>query len=112
VVLLAENHNEPAAAAATEAHVEASADHAKPAEHATDAVKHDAHPTNEAAHEGGHGHGHAEPVLTYASIGLVEVMIFLGFFGSFLFIVLTTLSKNRLVPINHPMLEESLRHNI
>lgn len=63
---------------------------------------------NHAAH-GEHGH---EPVLTHAGFGLIEIFIFLGFFGSFLFVVLTHLSKNRLVPINHPMLEESLRHQI
>ena len=95
-VLLASNetHNETGHAATNPAHGNVSdANHHK-GEHKTNGT-----------HEEG-------LVLTHASFGLIEVFIFLGFFGSFLFVVLTRLSKNRLVPINHPLLEESLRNQI
>lgn len=101
-VLLANAEPTGHEAAKTEAHGDAHA-----------AATHEGHADVKAAHGAGHhGAHHEEPPLTHASMGLIEIMIFLGFFGSFLFIVLTRLSKNRLVPINHPMLEESLRHNI
>ena len=42
--------------------------------------------------------------------GLVEAGLFLGFAGLFAFIVATALSKAKLIPSNHPYLEESLEH--
>lgn len=41
-----------------------------------------------------------------------ELGMFLGFLGLFLNVVLTTLSKARLVPANHPFLKESEQHHI
>jgi hypothetical protein len=130
VVLLAQ-HNAAAAAteavkevvkeevaheATTAAHtVEATATEAHATEVHTEAAHTDAaHHTATDAHATEHAAGahHEEAPLTYATLGLIEAMIFLGFFGAFLFVVFTTLAKNRLVPINHPMLDESLRHNI
>jgi hypothetical protein len=41
-----------------------------------------------------------------------EIGMFLGFFGLFLYIVLNALTKARLVPVNHPFLNESENHHI
>lgn len=48
----------------------------------------------------------------FGKIGLVEVGLFLVFAGSFILVVLTTISKAPLMPKNHPYLEESLHHEI
>jgi len=49
----------------------------------------------------------------YTEIGVIEVTVFLGFAGLFIFTVLTSLSKFKsLVPKKHPLLEESLHHHI
>ena len=42
--------------------------------------------------------------------GLVEAGMFLGYAGLFAFVVATALSKAKLIPSNHPYLEESLNH--
>jgi hypothetical protein len=42
--------------------------------------------------------------------GWIEIGMFIGFAGLFLLVVATTLSKARLIPPNHPYLEESLGH--
>jgi hypothetical protein len=55
---------------------------------------------------------HSEHPATYAQLGLGELFFFLGFLGIFLFTVMSTLAKERLVPKNHPFLDESLRHSI
>ena len=39
--------------------------------------------------------------------GWMEIGMFLGFFGLFLFVTLTRLSKAPLIPVNHPFLQES-----
>jgi len=44
-------------------------------------------------------------------IGFVEVGIFIGFAGLFLYIFMRTLSRASLIPENHPLLEESLHHS-
>lgn len=44
--------------------------------------------------------------------GLMEVGMFLGFLGLFIFTVLRTLSKAPLVPVNHPFVNESEHHQI
>jgi len=41
-----------------------------------------------------------------------EIGMFLGFLGLFIYVVLTALSKARLIPVNHPMLNESENHQI
>jgi Ni/Fe-hydrogenase subunit HybB-like protein len=49
----------------------------------------------------------------YLEIGPLEVAIFLGFAGLFVFTMLTALSKFKsLIPKKHPLLEESLHHHI
>jgi hypothetical protein len=49
----------------------------------------------------------------YQEIGPLEIAIFLGFAGLFLFTTLTALSKFKsLIPKKHPFLEESLHHHI
>ncbi len=46
-------------------------------------------------------------------IGPIEISIFVGFAGLFIFMMLTALSKFKsLVPKKHPLLEESLHHHI
>lgn len=47
----------------------------------------------------------------HATLGLIEVLMFIGFIGLFLFVILSTLSKNRLVPLKTPYLEESLNYH-
>jgi hypothetical protein len=49
----------------------------------------------------------------YTEIGLLEVSIFIGFAGLFIFTVMGSLSKFKsLIPQKHPLLEESLHHHI
>lgn len=49
----------------------------------------------------------------YNEIGILEVTIFIGFAGVFMFLMLNALSKFKsLVPKKHPFLEESLHHHI
>lgn len=49
---------------------------------------------------------------TLASFGIIEIFIFLGFIGLFLYTVLSVLSKNRIVPpTSNPFFQESLNHN-
>jgi hypothetical protein len=42
--------------------------------------------------------------------GWIEAGMFLGYAGLFALIVVTTLSKAKIIPVNHPYLEESLNH--
>ncbi len=44
-------------------------------------------------------------------IGFVEVGTFLGFAGLFAYIFMRTLSNASLIPENHPLLQESLKHS-
>jgi hypothetical protein len=80
--------------AITANHETVAADHGSSANHAAN------------AHEAGH-HEQAEHM---ATLGVAEIAMFLGFLGLFLYVVLTTLSKNRLVPIKSPFLDESLNY--
>ncbi len=41
------------------------------------------------------------------TLGLVQLGTFLGFAGLFIFVVFSALAKRNLMPVNHPMLEES-----
>jgi MFS family permease len=59
-------------------------------------------------HEFGHHPGFGAKLLSWGfTFGM-----FLGFLGLFIFIVMKALSKARLVPINHPYLNESENHHI
>ena len=75
-----------------------------------DAAVHGAH------HEDDHGHGdehHAdEPATTYAGLGFVELFIFLGFLGSFLFVTFRALDCQDLEKVEDPFLKESKHHHI
>jgi hypothetical protein len=51
-------------------------------------------------------------VNTEWSIGLIDLGIFLGYMGLFIWVVFSALSKAALVPKNHPMLYESKIHHI
>ena len=46
------------------------------------------------------------------SLGFLEIGMFLGFLGLFLYVVHTSLSKAPLMVKNHPYLEESMHHHI
>jgi len=49
----------------------------------------------------------------YTEFGLIELGVFLGFAGLFTYLVLTQVSKFKLlIPKNHPFLDESLHHHI
>ncbi|GIV33558.1 MAG: hypothetical protein KatS3mg031_1093 [Chitinophagales bacterium] len=47
----------------------------------------------------------------HAALGLTELFITLGFAGGFIFVVLKTLTKASLVPVNDPYLKESVIHH-
>lgn len=51
-------------------------------------------------------------VESHRGFGLIEIGIFLGFVGTFAFLVLNALSKAALAPKNHPFLQESVNHHI
>ena len=57
------------------------------------------------------GHGPKEFKAGYTLPGLLEIGIFLGFTGGFLFFVLNSLSKAPLEPKRDPYFEESLHHH-
>ena len=41
---------------------------------------------------------------------MISLGMFLGFAGLFSLVVATTLSKSKILPTNHPYLDESLNH--
>lgn len=45
-------------------------------------------------------------------LGLPEILIWLGFMGSFLFVVTRFLSKNAVVPVRDPRIQESMHHHV
>ena len=67
-------------------------------------------------HEDDHGHGDAhhaeEPATTYAGLGFIELFIFLGFLGSFLFVTFRALDRQDLENVEDPFLKESKHHHI
>jgi zinc transporter ZupT len=68
-------------------------------------------PAHEASHNAvDHNSSAHDTPHNMASIGLIEIFMFLGFIGLFLFSVLSSLSKDRLVPLKSPFLDESLNY--
>jgi hypothetical protein len=76
-----------------------------------------------ASHAAGHGqeagHDHAHDAAHVSTVvegftypGLLELGTFIGFFGLFMYVALTVLSKSALVPKNDPYLGESLHHHV
>ena len=62
---------------------------------------------------GGHAVEHAASFVDGFTIpGLIEIGVFIGFLGFFLYFVLNQLSKAAIVPKNDPYLEESLHHEV
>ncbi len=47
----------------------------------------------------------------HAGFGLTELFIALGFAGGYIFVILSTLTKASLVPVNNPFLKESMVHH-
>ncbi|MEC7267904.1 MAG: hypothetical protein VXV82_04720, partial [Bacteroidota bacterium] len=74
------------------------------------AMGHDEHH----AEDHGHGDGHhaEEPATTHAGLGFVELFIFLGFLGSFLFVTFRALDRQDLENVEDPFLKESKHHHI
>ena len=60
---------------------------------------------------GDSGHGHSSFQMGMTIPGLLEIGTMLGFLAFFLFVVLTRLSKVKLVPENHPFVHESEHHH-
>lgn len=89
----------------------ATADHGHGDDHA--AAGHDDHA--EAGHGEDHGDSHGHPSKEfkagYTIPGLLELGIFLGFLGGFLYFVLNSLTKAPLEPKKDPYYEESLHHH-
>ncbi len=118
VVLYAQHEAHPAAATdathatenkeavATEVkHEEAAHGEAAHAEgHAGAAHGTEAHAAGAEHGKGGH---HEAPVTNYSSIGIGEIMIFIGFLGAFLFAFFLNLSKRPIVPESDPYLKEA-----
>ncbi len=48
----------------------------------------------------------------HGGIGLMEIGTFMVYVGLFAYVVLNGLSRYKLIPENHPMLEESLHHHV
>lgn len=48
----------------------------------------------------------------FVAFGWMEILVFVGFAGAFLFMVTQWLSKNNLVPIKDPRIHESLNHHV
>jgi hypothetical protein len=62
-----------------------------------------------------HGHimwGTGEHGSHVTFVGWFEFGTFLGFLGLFLYVVTNTLAKAKLIPVNHPYLNESENHHI
>jgi hypothetical protein len=62
-----------------------------------------------------HGHimwGTGEHGSHVTFVGWFEFGTFLGFLGLFLYVVTNTLTKAKLIPVNHPYLNESENHHI
>ena len=75
----------------------------------------DGHHQEEASDEGhAHDDGHhaEEPATTHAGLGFVELFIFLGFLGSFLFVTFRALDRQDLENVEDPFLKESKHHHI
>ena len=48
----------------------------------------------------------------HSGFGIIEIGTTVGFIGTFAYLMLNSLSKEPLVPKNHPFLNESLHHEI
>lgn len=51
-------------------------------------------------------------ITTTPKIGIIEIGIFAGLAGLFIFALMTALTKAPLIPKNHPYLDESIHHHI
>jgi hypothetical protein len=49
---------------------------------------------------------------SHASISFLEIGMFLAFAGVFIYVVMNSLTKAPLTPVNHPFLDESIHHEI
>lgn len=64
-----------------------------------------------ADHHGDEGHGHSSFKMGMSFPGLLELGTMLGFLAFFLYVILSRLSKAKLVPENHPFVHESEHHH-
>jgi hypothetical protein len=50
--------------------------------------------------------------ITRPSFGIIEIGLFAGLAGVFIFVIGKALGKAPLIPKNHPYLEESIHHHL
>ncbi|NNC94796.1 MAG: quinol:cytochrome C oxidoreductase [Chitinophagales bacterium] len=93
-------------------YAEASGDQTEDHMQADDQEHGNAHSADTHGHHGESAHGHGDKRQTYAALGLIELFIFIGFAGGFIFTVLNNLQKASLIPVNDPYLKESIKHHI
>jgi hypothetical protein len=43
--------------------------------------------------------------------GLIEISTFIGYAGLFIYVVISSLGRRKIIPVNHPYLKESLEHH-
>jgi len=70
---------------------------------------------HQAAEGGGHeaaAHHVSSFVEGFTIPGLIEIGVFVGFLGAFVYFVFSQLQKASLTPVNDPYLEESLHHEV
>ncbi len=75
-------------------------------------VLHAVHELGGMSHGGDGGHGSSHFVAGFTFPGLIEIGVFLGFLGLFLYGTLRELSKASLYPVHDPYLEESIHHHV
>jgi hypothetical protein len=80
--------------------------------HHGEAMGHDDHHVEGHGDHHGDGHHAEEPATTHAGLGFVELFIFLGFLGSFLFVTFRALDRQDLENVEDPFLKESKHHHI
>ncbi len=75
--------------------------------------EHAAHGHDDGHHGGGHGdHGAGGFEMGYHLPGFIEIGMFLGFLGLFLYVVFTALSRASLIPVNDTYHDESTHHHV
>jgi hypothetical protein len=112
-VLLAEASSTETKAEATASDAMPATTTAAPAESEGSHKAGDAHAAEaHAEHAAAHAEHGEEAEVTYAGLGIAELLIFIGFAGLFLYMFFLNLAKRPLVPDSDPYLKESINHHI
>lgn len=80
---------------------------ATPAKENTEAVKGEVKKAEGAKGEAKEGEEEEKPAVNYASFGLGEILVFIGFLGVFLYMFFANLAKRPIIPENDPYLKEN-----